>query len=154
MARTDNLNDFLTDVADAIREQEGSTEPIPVSEFDTRISQLSRNIYSMDEQKIGVWVDGKTIYRRVYYIDGLLTFTSNKFGFEHNIENFDRPLKLSGSIYDTENKDYYILPYITTTDANIMLYASPTQIKVEQKPYGSGRLRDVYVIIEYTKTTN
>lgn len=41
MARTDNLTNFLTDVATAIREKEGTTQTIPVSEFDTRISNLS-----------------------------------------------------------------------------------------------------------------
>ena len=41
MARTDTLNNFLTDVAEAIREKEGTTEAIPANEFDTRISNLS-----------------------------------------------------------------------------------------------------------------
>lgn len=41
MARTDTLGNFLTDVAEAIRTKEGTTETIPASEFDTRISNLS-----------------------------------------------------------------------------------------------------------------
>jgi hypothetical protein len=41
MARTDTLGNFLTDVAKAIRTKEGTTETIPASEFDTRISNLS-----------------------------------------------------------------------------------------------------------------
>lgn len=41
MARIDTLGNFLTDVAEAIREKEGTTETIPASEFDTRISNLS-----------------------------------------------------------------------------------------------------------------
>lgn len=41
MARTDTLGNFLTDVAEAIRAKEGTTEPIVASEFDTRISNLS-----------------------------------------------------------------------------------------------------------------
>ena len=41
MARTDTLGNFLTDVAEAIRTKEGTTEIIPASEFDTRISNLS-----------------------------------------------------------------------------------------------------------------
>lgn len=40
MARTDTLGNFLTDVAEAIREKEGTTETIPASEFDTRIANL------------------------------------------------------------------------------------------------------------------
>ena len=41
MARTDTLGNFLTDVAEAIRTKEGTTETITASEFDTRISNLS-----------------------------------------------------------------------------------------------------------------
>lgn len=41
MARTDTLGNFLTDVAEAIRTKEGTTETIPANEFDTRITNLS-----------------------------------------------------------------------------------------------------------------
>lgn len=40
MARTNNLTDFLTDVADAIREKKGSQETIQASDFDTEIENL------------------------------------------------------------------------------------------------------------------
>lgn len=41
MARTNNLSNFLTDVADAIRTAEGSSGTIDADEFDTRIEALS-----------------------------------------------------------------------------------------------------------------
>lgn len=41
MARIDNLDNFLTDVANAIKEKKGSETPILVSDFDTEISNLS-----------------------------------------------------------------------------------------------------------------
>ena len=44
MARTDNLNNFLTDVADSIREKKGTTELIPASEFDTEIDSISSGV--------------------------------------------------------------------------------------------------------------
>lgn len=40
MARTNNLTDFLTDVADAIREKKGTSETIQASDFDTEIENL------------------------------------------------------------------------------------------------------------------
>jgi len=40
MARTDTLGNFLTDVADAIREKKGTSETIQASEFDTEIANL------------------------------------------------------------------------------------------------------------------
>ena len=40
MARTDTLSNFLTDVADAIREKKGTSETITASNFDTEIENL------------------------------------------------------------------------------------------------------------------
>ena len=40
MARTDNLTNFLTDVAGAIRTKKGTTNPILASDFDTEIANL------------------------------------------------------------------------------------------------------------------
>lgn len=40
MARTDTLGNFLTDVADAIRDKKGNTDPISASEFDTEIASI------------------------------------------------------------------------------------------------------------------
>lgn len=40
MARTDNLNNFLTDVAQSIRDKKGTTENIKASDFDTEIASI------------------------------------------------------------------------------------------------------------------
>lgn len=50
MARTDTLGNFLTDVAEAIRTKEGTTETITASEFDTRISNLSGGSEDLSEE--------------------------------------------------------------------------------------------------------
>lgn len=40
MARTNTLGNFLTDVADSIREKKGTSEPILASDFDTEIASI------------------------------------------------------------------------------------------------------------------
>lgn len=40
MARTDNLTNFLIDIANSIRTKEGTEEQIAASEFNTRIANL------------------------------------------------------------------------------------------------------------------
>ena len=44
MARTDTLGNFLTDVADAIREKKGTTDAILASNFDTEIASIESGV--------------------------------------------------------------------------------------------------------------
>lgn len=41
MARTDNIGNFCTDIADALREKSGTTDQIPADTFDEVIENLS-----------------------------------------------------------------------------------------------------------------
>ena len=47
MARTDNLTNFLTDVAAAIKAKKGDSTPIPAADFDTEIANLPSGDDSM-----------------------------------------------------------------------------------------------------------
>ena len=44
MARTDNLDNFLTDIANAIRNKNGTTAGIPAVDFDTEINNISTGV--------------------------------------------------------------------------------------------------------------
>ena len=49
MARINNLNNFLTDVADAIKSKKGSQELIPAANFDTEIVDISTGKLTNEE---------------------------------------------------------------------------------------------------------
>ena len=44
MAKTDNLTDFLTNIADAIRTVEGSTDAINPQDFEAKITSLKLSV--------------------------------------------------------------------------------------------------------------
>ena len=44
MAKTDNLTDFLTNIADAIRTVEGSTDAINPQDFEAKITALKLSV--------------------------------------------------------------------------------------------------------------
>ena len=56
MARTDTLNNFLTDVATAIRTKGGTSEEIKASEFDTAITNLPSGGSSEFESEYVAWL--------------------------------------------------------------------------------------------------
>ena len=48
MARTDNLSNFLTDVANAIREKKETSSQIPAKDFDTQIKSIEKGFQLVD----------------------------------------------------------------------------------------------------------
>lgn len=57
MARTDTLNNFLTDVADSIREKKGTTDTILASDFDTEIASIETGGGTDEPEKGIVFTD-------------------------------------------------------------------------------------------------
>ena len=55
MARTDNLTNYLTDVADAIKTKKGSQTNIPAANFDTEILNLpSQGVYQTVSETVSI----------------------------------------------------------------------------------------------------
>lgn len=74
MARTDNLRNYLTDIANAIKEKKGNKAPILASNFDTEIKNLqsgssggSNNIFTGSFDKAGLKAIGWTSEEIDYY---------------------------------------------------------------------------------------
>lgn len=88
MARVDNLENFLTDVADAIREKKGTQDQIPAENFDTEIKSIETGIDTSDATA----VSDDVISPKTFYSNGQ---------------------KLSGSIIPTYEQNYKITSYNT-----------------------------------------
>ena len=63
MAKNNNLQDFLTDIADAIREKKGTTDKINPQNFAQEISELSVDSGGGESSAIEYWsiTDGNTL---------------------------------------------------------------------------------------------
>lgn len=67
MARTNNLTNFLTDVADAIRAKTGDDTAIPAANFDTEISSIETGTDTSDANA----TDGDILYNKTAYVNGV-----------------------------------------------------------------------------------
>jgi len=71
-----------------------------------------RGVYSVHEVEIGIWIDGKTIYRKVFYIDVL--------DLENGVYSQDpgQGTNLAGEIYHNISIEKYLRTDIVKTNLN------------------------------------
>lgn len=103
--------------------------------------------YSENEQRIGTWIDGKPIYRKVITYTGIIKEGNNEF--KHGIQNLEL-------IVDAKMKcisDKIIFPYaIRGINTNIDRY-DDTKFTVWSSG-DSWNSRTWAFVLEYTKTTD
>ena len=105
MARTDNLTNFLTDVADAIREKKGTEETIKASDFDTEIENLPSGESSRDWSEIGYSEEPE--------------FIEDGFAYAKEIyDNWVPTQNLSRKFYN--DKNLMIMPLVDTSISDNM----------------------------------
>lgn len=133
----------------AIFDYDGNTVPSGYEEV------VDENIYSTEEQKIGVWIDNKPLYRRVVkYTSGL---TGNENTLIGNIgSNVGDVVKISCINTNTSNTNAYFLytPSSSKYGYVSVQIAKPTGdvwVTAWNESWGNPNL---IIIIEYTKATD
>ena len=117
--------------------------------------------YSTEEQKIGTWIDGKPVYRKVFSY----TTTSNNQMLDFTVNNIDTVVDMYGSVssprtsqasinlpipytlIDSQGHKYYAYTYI---QGNLLRLVLNSDAEADYFPVGT----KVSLIIEYTKTEN
>lgn len=103
------------------------------------------NTYSTSELKVGTWIDGKPIYRKV----GTGTSEVGNVSINMGLSNIDTITSFKG-VYNST----YPIPYATDTAGfTIEAYRSGTDIVVK---FGSNITanKSFLIVVEYTKTTD
>lgn len=104
--------------------------------------------YSTTEKKIGKWVNGKDIYRKVIHYTGALTGGRN--AIPHNTA-YDTMLSAK-AIVPYENSFYFSGAYINANQFIAISSASPTEIVCYiGSSWENSFKKGCFLIIEYTK---
>lgn len=109
------------------------------------------NIYSLDEHRIGTWIDGKPLYRKCF--KGVITPGKNVI---HGIKNLESVTSLYGTFADPATGNAYPVPNARPMHPGVRdvgLWFNTTVIGFE---VGSDFKddNDYSLVIEYTKTTD
>lgn len=138
------IYDFLDELVDYLKLEHTNIE--------TKLEEETLEKYSTDEQEIGKWIDGKSIYRKV--ISFTTGASTNTWTTIAELQ-FNRVINLYGYMYISES-EMYRLPYagIGTNGANenVYFYVSSQQGLIREKHnYDYANSKNSYLIVEYTK---
>lgn len=118
-------------------------------------TKKSEEVYSTEEQRIGTWIDGKPLYRKV--INAKPTISNSSYqtiSIKHNISDLKNVYKCNAFLHNTGNTQTYILPVETsaTQAIGISEINSTNIIMYSKNDAWSGWIAEI--ILEYTKTTD
>lgn len=143
----------LTDIADAIREQTGDSEPIQLSSFANAISGISggSHTYSETEQEVGTWIDGSPVYEKVVDLGALPNNTTKNVA--HGISNLGRVIQ--AELTADNGSNWITIPYATTnnTDLKYQLGFFITDTNIAIKSEWDRSTFSGYAILRYTKAS-
>ena len=117
MARTDNLTNFLTDIASAIKEKKGDQTDISASDFDTEITSFQIGGTGIDWSEIGYSTVPETVSEAYTLGKSILTDFNPTYNSTYGF--YSSPI----SFHDYPN--LVILPKLPLTN----YFLSETQLK-------------------------
>ena len=140
-------------VADINKVRAGDLNEIKnvVNANDDAINEINDKFnYSTSEQRIGTWIDGKPIYRKVIAF-GSMPNNSLK-SIAHGISNLWETIRLYGMAFRTDTKRALTIPD-PEPSAEITCNVTDTVIYITTHNDRSA-FNDSFICIEYTKTTD
>ena len=108
--------------------------------------------YSTGEKRIGTWIDGKPLYRKV--ISGYWSFETGNTNIAHNISNLDLCIRADLFRIDSSHISWKF-PFISES-GGLTGITKVTPENVIVKAYNDtwSNNNNGYIILEYTKTTD
>ena len=132
--------------------EEGSTATDYVPYLNLEEAMQENNIYSTNEIKIGTWIDGKPLYRKV--IQPVIIIGANAtVSVPHGISNLSQVLKVDATLF-WSNKTYPFPAIYEDLSKQVAInYIDSTNVYI--KSFGDNWSTQITtIILEYTKTTD
>ena len=133
---------------------------LPDQQQSTIINSASTNYYD-DERVVGIWIDGKPIYRRVIKVTSI-DRANNNYDVAISISNLNEIVNIGGTIKIATDNTYKPVTVIYTNNSNSLdsdysfsVYAiTNSYITLSYGSWLKKVFDKAYIILEYTKTTD
>lgn len=145
------------DNADKIQLEEGQTINPYVPYLNLEEAMQKEEIYSTSEVRIGTWIDGKPLYRKVITLQNIDLGSANEYAI-HDISNYDVIFVPKYFIYNATDINGIRLKMVESTcyevSANSYMHILAFQNNLLYQSNMWKYIEYGYVVIEYTKTTD
>lgn len=114
-------------------------------------------VYSTEEAKIGTWIDGKPLYRKVITVPVFSVSASVGNTIIPDIMDNKNLISASGVLNITKSDGIITeieIPYADTSNSFFAIQHRSTNIAIRNKWWESISVNSGFIIIEYTKTTD
>lgn len=144
----------LIDSNDISVQQTGSNIQLNVSN-----NIKNSQVYSTTETKVGTWIDGKPLYRKVVIIDSINSST-NGIDISAQTSNLKEFVNITGMVanksggYKPTNSIYVSSSGIDAQYTFQVYAVNNSVISVVYGNWWKTNFKKAYVILEYTKTTD
>lgn len=108
--------------------------------------ETNLEVYSLGEQRIGTWIDGKPLYRKV--IEFTMALEEGENNIPHGITGLNKVIRK-----DIVNNSSSMFPYLDTNETASIFKVSSTDVTIKCIG-GSWGSTTRQIILEYTKTTD
>ena len=115
-------------------------------------NEVVLNNYSTEEQRVGTWINGKPLYRKVIILENG-TNTTNTVTYalsNYNIKDVEEIFVVHPSYYSAGT---YTYPFSYYDGNKFMIQVSPTDFKITVS-YSNIAKNKMLITLEYTKTTD
>ncbi len=139
--------------AQILNEMQGNIETA-IEEVQTNTNDKLNNIntYSTEETKVGTWIDGKPIYRKVFTLPNISSSNKQLVNSSVPVEvSYDKITKITGIA--TIPDGILPIPYMIGPEQFVTCFLESNQNKifVYCRSYTT---MDIKIFLEYTKTTD
>lgn len=149
-----DMNEIKSSV-NTLYDNQGDLSSLQTTTKTDLVSAINETItYSTTEQRIGTWINGKPLYRKVIKYTGNI---SDGMDINYDISNVDY-MDIKSAVYDATNQSnvrFQFKPYYLSTTDYFFIYFRDNKLRLRigsiSIPY---TLNQLIIELEYTKTTD
>lgn len=110
--------------------------------------------YSTSEKVVGKWIDGKPLYEKTISVSNSERIDKD-YVYAHGISNIETSMVAFAFVYNSSDNSSIPMPVMSDTDTGLSVRINNQNLFFRGTNYFAANAnRTLYVVVQYTKTTD